>query len=165
MIQTVIRDRLGIDRGYDAVRHAAARIGITCRKGTFWTEEDVAFLEEMACTMTPLQISNKLHRSISSIYHKAYKQGIQLGSTSRHDWYNLEDLMEIFSVTSDTIHKWVKDGLLKQSIYNHATRRFEQKDVKSFICKYPMMLNGRNVDLCQLVDILVPNDKSKDGKL
>lgn len=155
-ITQVIQDRFGIYRSYDAVRHQAKLMGLTKCKGLRWGKKDAELITELAGKYTAKQIARKLNRSLHAIHSKARKLGVVLDSCSRNDWYTLCDLMEIFGVADSTINNWVSQKLLKCTKYDEGTYKFQSKDVKSFICKYPMELTGRNVDLLQIVGILCP---------
>lgn len=155
----LIKDKFGVLRTYDAVRHKATQLGLTRRKGYVWTDEQVAKLEQMAGKYTANQIASKLKRTKSSVNHKLRDLG--LSGYDKNDWYSMKDVCYILGVSDDTFLRWVKSRKLKASYHGDNSNVFhvDLVDLKRFIIRYPLELTGRNVDMSQIVVILTSEDK------
>lgn len=108
----------------------------------------------------PRQVARKMHRSVNSIVLRAKRLGVS--SRDHSGWYTSREVCEILGKN----HKWVKrrivDGLLVATSHyggevgqaGLSSYKIQESDLKDFIRRYPEELNGRNVDLVAIVEIL-----------
>ena len=125
-----------------------------------WTPEEDAQLAELLETMTVESIARKMRRSLDSVTIRVSRLGL-----SRRDhsgWYNKTEVCAILGKDHKWVQRRIDDGSLKAS-WHHGTRpqgkgqaawHIDQADLKRFLRTYPEELNGRNVDLVQVVEIL-----------
>jgi len=145
-----------------SIRGQLARIGIL-RLCVWYSKEDQRFLEENYSKLPPEVIARRLHKSINSVTKKACRLG--LSNRIRDGWFNLEDVSKILGVTTGWVKRRMDHGFeLKIKPY-HPDKQpkkgeftpwyISEKSLRDFIRRYPEELQGRNVDMVMIVDILV----------
>ena len=172
-IEIIRRDYRHTHRSRDEL---AARLGVTpaavagqimrhgLAKRTLrrpWTAEEEDRLERLIGERPPGVIAKMMRRSVNSIVVKSKRLG--LSRRAHTEWYTKREVCEIFGVD----HKWVQaridSGALKAEPFfpgsqpqrnGQAPWRISRKSVYDFLRRYPEELNGRNVDLTQVVEIL-----------
>ena len=125
-----------------------------------WTSQEDARLEELVPRMSLLQVARRMHRSLNSVTVRSNRLGIS--KRVRDGWYTKKDVCEILGKD----HKWVgariDNGSLKASWHHgrppcqkgQGAWHIAERDLKVFIRRYCHELNGRNVDLVQVVNVL-----------
>jgi len=125
-----------------------------------WLPGEDLRLRELIPRYCPSRVAKIMHRSINSVVLKSKRLG--LSRRYRDGWFTKKEVCEIVGMD----HKWVQRridcGAIKAT-YHHGHRpkqngagawHIEEEDLVAFIRKYPQELNGRNVDLITMVDIL-----------
>ena len=125
-----------------------------------WTEEEEERLRELLETRTVNQAAKILKRSVNSVTVKAKR--IRCSRRDRFGWYTKREICAMLGVD----HRWVQrridgDQLRASSHYGGSVQQdgmsawhIKEADLKAFICRYPDELNGRNVDLVAIVNVL-----------
>lgn len=125
-----------------------------------WDEEQDAQLADLINRYSVTTVARRLRRTPASVVVRAKRLG--LSRRYRDGWYTKREVCEILGMD----HKWVQAridaGHLKAS-WHHGNKpqrnvlaawHINEKDLRKFIRRYPHDLNGRNVDLVQIVEIL-----------
>ena len=154
-----IASKLGVTEC--AVAGQIALMGIAKRTDRHpWTAKEDGRLRNLIHQYAAITVARMMHRSHNSVVVKAKRLGIHL--RFRDGWYTKIEVCEILGVD----HKWVQhridSGALKATWHNGrkpsqkgmAMWHIDENDLKAFIRRYPQDLNGRNVDLMMIVDIL-----------
>jgi hypothetical protein len=127
-----------------------------------WSVEEDQLLEQLIGNLPPTQIAKRLGRTVNAVVIRANRIG--LSRQARDGWYTKREVCEILGMG----HRWVQArigcGALKAEPFDpdstpsktgQAHWRIDREDLRKFIRRYPDELNGWNVDLVQLVEILV----------
>jgi len=155
-----IASKLGVTE--NAVAGQIARMGIGKRSDRrYWIDREDEILIRDATRYSPRQIARRLHRSINSVVVRMKR--LKLSRRVRDGWYTKRDACEILGVDHKRVQRWIDNGMLKAHYHNgskpqqngSACWHIWESDLARFIRHYPQDLNGRNVDLIQVVDILV----------
>jgi len=144
-----------------AVKGQAAKMGIMQDKSPNWTEKEVLILTDMINEHPPLTIARRLHRSVNSVVVKSKR--LKLKRRYRNGWYVKVEVAEIFGVDHKKVQYWIDKGYLKASWHTGnkpqksgmSPWHIAEADLRDFIIKYHSELQGRNVDLFQIVTLLV----------
>ena len=154
-----IADKLGVS--LFAVKGQIQKLGvakITDRQR--WDPSQDERLRELLETYPPTQVAKRMGRSIHSVTVRSRRLGIS--RRDRSGWYSKGEVCAILGVD----HKWVQAridaGTLSAKSYfggpvqqlGASCWKIQRKELREFIRRYPEELNGRNVDLITLVDIL-----------
>ena len=144
-----------------AVKGVVAKMGIARPAGRRWSDDDEEILRDLYCRFEIAVVARKMKRSRSAIVLKAKRIG--LNRMMRDGWYTKADVCELFGVD----HHWVTARVNSGALVAKSNRpdlapaqkggsywRIQEKDLRSFIRRYPQELQGRNVDMLQLVDLL-----------
>ena len=125
-----------------------------------WDPDQDERLRELLEKHPPDRVAKIMKRSVNSVTMRARRIGAS--RRDRFGWYTMAEVCQILG--SD--HKWVRrridDGSLKASWHHgHEPQKtgqgawhIDQSDLKDFLRRYPEQLNGRNVDLVAVVEIL-----------
>lgn len=151
---------LHLNRTADSITSQISRQGLTNGRENYkkWSEDDLEFLRENYGEITADKLQRVLNRSMSTITKKAWKLGLK--RFTRSDWYTIEDASKIFGVGLRTARQWIDSGKLNaDKVYNLndgrvRVHRISKDGMRKFIRRYPMELQGRNLDVVQLVEIL-----------
>ena len=145
-----------------AVKGQVQRLGqarITDRQK--WDPAQDEQLRQLLELHPPGQVARKMKRSVNSVVVRSKRLGIS--RRDRHDWYTKREVCEILGVD----HKWIQAridaGTLHAISYfggpvqklGNSAWKITRNDLRVFIRRYPEELNGRNIDLIAVVDILV----------
>lgn len=145
-----------------AVKGQVQKLGIASHRPPRWTPEEEERLAELITQYAPITVANKMHRGLNSIVLKAKRMGL---SRRCHDgWYTKREVCEICGVDHKKVQQWLDSGKLRGQAHfpgdtpqkngQHPWHILE-KDLRDFIVSYNGELQGRNVDLMQIVNILV----------
>jgi len=132
-----------------------------------WDDKQDDILRELLPRYTPNGVAERMGRSVNSIIVRSKRLG--LSRRSRDDWYTKREVMEIFGVDHKRVQSFIDSGALKASYHNGnkpqqrgmSMWHIERSDIYRFLRHYPEELNGRNVDLIQIVEILAGLDFSR----
>jgi len=151
---------IGNKLGELSPRSVEARAGflrLTRDTRAFWTDKDGKKLIDFAGKYPIAIIAKKMGRTEGSVSCKMKR----LGLINRHriDCYSLSDLVVVLGMGREKILNFIESGKLKATNNDPKERigirwHIEEKDLIKFIRKYPSVLQGRNVDMLWLVDIL-----------
>jgi len=155
-----IGQRLGVSEF--AVRGQVYAMGlakITDRKS--WNPEQDDQLRELLPRYAARTVAIMMHRSLNSVVLRAKRIGLHRRT---HDgWFTKKEVSEILGMGHHWVQRRIDSGILKAT-YHHGHRpsqygfamwHITAEDLRAFIRRYPDELNGRNVDMVQIVDILV----------
>jgi hypothetical protein len=123
-----------------------------------WVKADEEFLKDKYGEYSMNKLCETLSRTATSITCKAYALGIK--RCFRNDWYTLGDISKICGVALETVGQWIKDRkLIADSEYNKNDDRVRVHRIsidafRKFLRRFPIELQGHNVDIVQLVEIL-----------
>ena len=149
-------------------RHLAAKLGVTeyavagqiGRMGLGkitarrpWTQKEDEKLCELIPRMPLNHVAKVLHRSINSVTVRAKR--VRASRRVRDGWYTKREVCGILGMDHKWVQRWIDSGALKAT-YHHGQGAWhiEERALKRFMQRYPHELNGRNVDLIQVVEIL-----------
>lgn len=156
----VLGARFGVS--WFALRYQVGVMGIA-RSGNRrpWSEEE----DERLCQLMELyptsKVARRMHRTINSVVGRSKRLGVS--SRNRSGWYTKGDVCRILGVDHRWVQRRIDSGALPATWHNGRRPRnrgaamwhIAQEDLRRFIRQYPEELNGRNVDLVQIVEILV----------
>lgn len=145
-------------------------IAVQCMAGTLhlqnrvrnnWKTEEDEFLTDNYADKSMHFLTDKLGRSRNSIYCRAEELGIV--RHDRNDCFTIQDLVPVLGIAHRTIRSWIESGKLKCEVEKPESGpvfryRITRQNLKLFLKKYPLELQGKNVDMVWLIDILTaPN--------
>jgi len=155
-----IAGRLGVS--WQAVNGRIQKMGLAKRTDRMvrWDERQDEQLMELMCRYSPFTVARKMHRSVNSVVVRLKRlHGSRL---ARNGWYTKREVCEILGMD----HKWVQrriDSGAIEATYHYGRRpgkkgmsawHIEEKDLRDYLIKSSIELNGRNVDLPIIVDIV-----------
>ena len=153
--------RLGVTEF--AIAGQVARLGLGKRSDRRqWTEEEEVQLGDMIGRLPPLQIARRMKRSVNSVVVKSKRLGLR--RRTRNGWYTKKEVCEILGMDHKWVQRRIDNGSLKAASFHpgptpqqngSACWRIGEDDLRVYLRTYPEDLNGRNVDLMQVVEILV----------
>lgn len=126
-----------------------------------WTKEEDERLKDLMGRTSPTKIAKLMNRTVNSIVVRSKR--LNISRRDREGWYTKMEVCQILGKD----HRWVQTridcGTLKAAYHmgkepqgpGGAMWHINEKDLKDFITRYCHELNGRNVDLIQIVQILV----------
>ncbi len=127
-----------------------------------WTEEEEKKLVKLLERHAPSSVPKFMGRSINSVVVKSKRLGVR--RRNRNDWYVMREVCEILGVDHHWLRRRVDSGAIVATWHydkepgqrkGSLSWHFTQHAVCEFIRRYPEELNGRNVDMIQVVEILV----------
>ena len=151
--------RLGVTEG--VVEYQATKMGLhRARGGRTWTTEEEKKLLELVERKPVTQIARILNRSINSVTVRAKK--LNASRRSRNGWYTLGETAEMLGASQPWVRRRIENGSLRATQHYEDRRpqargrpmHIEERDLRQFIRSHPQDLNGRNVDMVQIVQIL-----------
>lgn len=153
-----IGDRLGVS--WCAVKGQVQKMGITKVHRYSWTPEEDEILTELIHRYAPGKIAKMMGRGVNSVVVRSKRLG--LSRRVRDGWFTKEEVGKILGVDHKWLQQRIDSGQLKASWHNgrkpsksgSACWHIEEKDLKTFIRRYPQELVGRNVDILLIVSIL-----------
>ena len=117
-----------------------------------WTPEEDERLRRLMPHKSVRRIAKIMHRSINSVAVRAKR--IQAFRHIREGWYTREEVCEILGRDPRWVQRRIDNGTLKATHHHGHDWHIEERDLRAFIRTYCHELNGRNVDLVQVVAIL-----------
>jgi hypothetical protein len=166
-----IADRLWRERGLKvtliAVKGQVQLLGLAKKTGRkSWDEMQDDQLRELIGKFAPITIARKMRRSINSVIVRSQRLGLR---RRQHDsWYTKSQVGEIFGVGHKRVQCFIDSGALRASY--HFRRKpikgginiwhIEEEAIVDFLKRHPEELNGRNVDLIQIIRILTRKENA-----
>ncbi len=145
-----------------AIAGQVARMGIAKKSDRQrWDPQQDQILERLIGQKSPARIAKIMKRSVNSVVVRSKRLG--LSRRQRYGWFTKTEVAEILGVGHRWIQQRIDSGVLKATWYTdhkpgkggQALWHIDATDLGKFIRKYCHELNGRNVDLMQLVHVLV----------
>jgi hypothetical protein len=167
--QRELANRLGVT--VPQVAHQIARMGLGKRSNRRpWTPEENSLLLDLIEQKSTGQIAKSMRRTVNSVVVQAKR--LNTSPRNRIGWYTMSELCEILGMDHHWVSRRIENGSLQATRQNGGTPeddrgrmwRIEEKNLRQFIRRYPHELNGRNVDLVHLVNILTGLEPIKGGK-
>ena len=158
-----LANRLGVTE--PSVANQIAKMGLAKRSDRRpWTPEENSRLLDLIEKKSPVQIAKSMSRTMNAVVVQAKRLNASRGN--RTGWYTMGEVCEILGMDHHWVRRRIENGSLQATRQNGGTPednpednkgktwRIEEKDLRKFIRRHPHELNGRNVDLVQLVNIL-----------
>lgn len=106
-------------------------------------------------------MAKNLHRSVNAVAGRIQRLGLR--HRYRDGWYTKTEVCEILGVDQHWVQRRIDAGVLRATYHNGERPgkggmrmwHIAEKELRGFVIQYPQELNGRNVDIVQLVDVLV----------
>ncbi len=125
-----------------------------------WTPEEKERLPDLIHQYCPRRVAKIMHRSINSVVVQSKRLGIS--RRDRDGWFTKREVCEILGMDHHWVQRRIDSGALKATYHTerhpgkngNAPWHIDSADLVLFIRKYPEELNGRNVDLSMIVDLL-----------
>jgi len=127
-----------------------------------WNPQQDELLRDLIARYAAITVARKMGRSLNSVVVRSKHLGIH---RRNHDgWYTKKEACEVLGVGHKWLQQRIDSGALKATYHNGQRPTFHdglamwhiaEKDLRAFIRRYPDELNGRNVDLIAIVEILV----------
>lgn len=143
-----------------AIRGQVTFLGLSTPR-VYWTPEEDEMLAELISKYCPSRVAKLMHRSINSIVRKAGR--LRLSRKARDGWYSSRDVAYILGTSPHWVANRIKTGRLIAEAHNPSQPpskdgvslwHISEGDLINFICKHPQELQGRNVDMAVVVDLL-----------
>ncbi|MGH7744929.1 MAG: hypothetical protein ACREQ5_09015 [Candidatus Dormibacteria bacterium] len=148
----------GVPRRY--AKRQAARLGLTMQTDRRpWNAAEMSLLEQLVWHFSSAVIAKRLRRPESSVVNKLRRLG-----TSRRvrDGYTIRDLELCFGENHQKIARWISNGWLPDRIratekqdHGKNTHRIYEKDILTFIRRYPQEINLAKVDQLWFLDLFL----------
>ncbi len=150
---------------FNGVKGQVQKLGVaknTDRKR--WSLEEEEQLRELITVYPTQKIARIMKRSINSVSVRAKRLG--LSRRLRDGWFTKKEVCEILGVGHKWLQKRIDSGALKAKPHKQgsipqkgggAMWEIKAMDLREFIIKHPMELQGRNVDMVLVVDLLQTN--------
>jgi hypothetical protein len=130
-----------------------------------WDPKDDEIVRELVGKLSYNRIAKRLRpqRTATAVYIRITR--LNLSRRSRDGWYTLTEVCGIFGIDHHKLHKYIDAGMLR-AYYHHehqpakggsSVYHIDEDAVANFLKRFPEELNGRNVDLIQIVQILMRN--------
>ena len=154
-----LANRLGVTE--PSVAYQIAKMGLAKRSDRRpWTPEENSRLLDLIEKKSPVQIAKSMSRTMNAVVIQAKR--LNASRRNRTGWYTMSEVCEILGMDHHWVGRRIENGSLQATRQNGGTPednpgriwRIEEKDLRKFIRRHPHELNGRNVDLVQLVNIL-----------
>lgn len=153
-----IAERLGVTPF--GVKGQVQRMGLAMQKSRPWTDKELKELGELVHRYSIHEIAKKLRRSLNAVKIKATRLGMKL--RIHYGWFTKKDCCEILGVDHHKAQEWIDNGLLKATWHSGrkpqargmAMWHVEINELRRFIIENAEILQGRNVDIQQIVGIL-----------
>lgn len=146
----------------NAVSELVSRMGLRVVRRKRWSPSEEEKLESLLSNHTIDEVVKLTRRSYNSIVVKSKRLG--LGKNHRDGWYTQMEVAEILGMSDKTVNTRMQRGQI--AFVPHDSSRLPRKgksapwhitkdSLVDYIRRYPEELQGRNVDMVLLVDILV----------
>ena len=156
-----------MNRTKDSIEGKANSLGLMRNKRPFWSEDEIELLKDNVGEYNVAKLANMVHRSVNSTLIKI--KALKLHRKNRNGWYTTSEAGQIMGCSRNHVLSLIKRNKLYAT--NHYEdegrniRKITREALKNFICKHHGELQGRNVDMVQLVDVISANGVTyKHGK-
>ena len=153
-----LADKLGVTKY--AVAGVVSKMGLAKITQQTWTPDEVERLRQLTEEYSINKVAKMMGRSLNSVTVKAKK--LRISRRDHSGWFTKTEVCEILGKDHKWVQRRIDDGSLSASWhYNQQPKKtgqaawhIKKADLKAFLRRYPDELNGRNVDLVAVVDIL-----------
>ncbi len=129
-----------------------------------WMADEDERLRDLVGRFCVRRIALMLHRSRNAVSVRIKR--LRLSLRLRDGWYIEREVAAILGVDSSMVKHWIRAGALRATPHHDEVPakaggrswHIEAKDLRRFLRRYPDELNGRNVDMIQVVDLLTGLD-------
>lgn len=146
-----------------SVKGQVRAMGLCKRRadGWRWTPKKDKQLQELMEHYSTGVVAKIMHRSINSVVVRSKRIGVRRRS---REWYSKKDVMDILGVDHKVVQWLIDSGRLRARPHNPLRKpkkngmamwHIEPHDLADYIIRFPDELNGRNVDMIQVVYLLV----------
>jgi len=150
-----------------AVKGQVQFLGLAMQKEPNWTEHELEYIRANYTQQSCRVMAHHLKRSINAVKIKATRMHLSL--RAREGWYDKMDVCEMLGVDHHKVQAWIDRGDLKVSWHDPESKpnakgsamwHIEAADLKDFVVCHCCELQGRNIDLFSLMDLLglIPTD-------
>ena len=145
----------------NALSELISRMGLRVVRRRRWSPREEKRLEELLANHSVDEVVKITKRSYTAVLVKAKK--LHLAKNNREGWYTEEDVAQIFGMSGKTVTNRIEKGLLTAMPHDSsrpprkgksAPWHISKESLIGYIRKYPEDLQGRNVDMICLVDVL-----------
>lgn len=150
-----------LDVSQFAVAGQLASMGITRRDDRRpWSPQEKETVADLAQRYCPRRVAHLMHRSLNSVVVMCKRLGVS--RRIRNGWFTKAEVCQIVGMDHHWLQRRIDSGALVASYhYDHRPTQkggsawhIEEKAIRDFLRRYPEELNGRNVDMTMVVDIL-----------
>lgn len=125
-----------------------------------WTDEEDEKLEYLLTKYNVRRVAKYLRRSVNAVLGRAFKLSIQIKSC--RDWYTAGDVCAVLGVDQEWVRKRIDSGALKASWHHDSlpsqigskSWHITSDDLRNYIQCYTHELQGKNVDIVAVVDLV-----------
>lgn len=151
-----------------AVRGLVSRMGLCGhRNRRAWSDAEDERLRALMERYATLTVARRMRRSVCSVVTRAKRLGIS--RRSRFGWYTKTEVCLVLGVDHHWLQRRIDSGALPATWHNgrrpewgsNASWHIAQEDLRCYIRQYPEELNGRNLDVVQVVEILAGLEEVK----
>lgn len=151
--------RLGVTQY--AVAGQIAYMGIAKRDDRRpWSPKEKETLTDLIQQYCPRRVALLMHRSINSVVVMSTRLGVS--RRIRNGWFTKAEVCQILGMGHKWVQRRINSGALVASYHfeHRPTQKggsawhIEEKAIRDFLRRCPEELNGRNVDMIMVVDIL-----------
>lgn len=144
-----------------AIRMLISRMGLV-KYLALWAPTQETFLRENYDKLPTAKIARMLRKTEGAVRHKSHR--LNLSKFDRFEWFTLTEVCTILGVSRDWLNKRLNNGfkfdirpfyldrIPKQG--SNAPWYISESSLCDFIRRYPEELQGHNVDMTVLVQIL-----------
>jgi hypothetical protein len=160
-IARMLSYRCGEDITVHQVTGRIQAMGLAAKKAPPWTEKEIRYLERNANSLSLTKMARKLGRSVNAV--KVKEKRMNLRRRYRDGWFTKKEVCEILGADHKKVQGWIDSGELAAEWNNPDIKpcgkgmsywRIQQEDLREFIRRYAGELQGRNVDIFMIVEIL-----------
>lgn len=145
---------------YYGVKGQIQKLGLARVRPSNWSEEELEYLEKNVNRQSIKTIARALGRSVNAVKVKSARLHYKL--RYRDGWYTKKEVAEICGVDHKKVQTWIERGDLKATWHTpdrKPTKRglamwhIEEKDLALFIKSHCQEMQGRNIDIFQILTI------------
>lgn len=151
--------RLGVSQY--AIAGQIANMGIAKRNDRRpWSPKEKEVLADLLHQYCPRKVALIMHRTMHSVVVMSTRLGVSL--RIRDGWFTKAEVCKILGMDHSWVQRRIDNGTLVATYhYGHRPTQqggsawhIEEKAIRDFLRRCPEELNGRNVDMVMIVDIL-----------
>ena len=155
---------MGVSRR--ALMDRAVRLGLMKRTDARrWSAGEEERLVALVGRVTAGQAALELGRSVRAVRQKASR--LRVFWEDHDGWYSAKEVSRVLGGDDVWVARRIRSGALPAEKTGPRSRdawRVREKDLRDFLRRYPHELEGRDVDLVQIVQILAGLDYPEGGR-